>query len=271
MITVRDLSHAYHPSSKVLDDIGIDLPPGQVTALVGANGAGKSTLLSAIARLLTPTSGQVCLDGMDVATADPSQVAQRLAVLRQDNRIAARLSVIDLVRFGRFPYSRGRLRPEDHAIVEQCLEYVALGDLRDRFLDELSGGQRQRAFIAMVLAQDTEYVLLDEPLNNLDLVHSAATMQLLRRAADELGRTVVLVLHDINVAAAYGDRIVGMRDGRVVVDGPPEQVMTPPALADIFGMQIAVHEVHGTFVALHWSGHSAPSAPSAPTPVEWAL
>ena len=254
MINVRALSHAYHAEApRVLDDVSLDLPPGKVTALVGSNGAGKSTLLSAVGRLLTPGSGQVLLDGIDITSCSPDAVAKRLAVLRQDNRISARLTVVDLVRFGRFPYSKGRLGAEDHRIVEQALDYVEMGDLRDRFLDELSGGQRQRAYIAMVLAQDTDYVLLDEPLNNLDMRHASCIMSLLRRAADELGKTVVLVLHDINVAAAYADRIVGMRDGRLIVDGTPEQVMRTDVLADVFGMEIPVHRVGDQLIAIHWA------------------
>lgn len=254
MIDVRNISHTYFDGApKVLDDVAVTFPPGQVTALVGSNGAGKSTLLSAMGRLLTPGAGSVLLDGCDVTKAPPTEVARRMAVLRQDNRISARLTVVDLVRFGRFPYSSGRLTPEDHRVVEQALDYVDMACLRDCFLDELSGGQRQRAFIAMVLAQDTDYVLLDEPLNNLDMKHAAAIMQLLRRTADDLGRTIILVLHDINVASSYCDRIVGMRDGRIVVDGTPEQVMRTDVLADVFAMQIPVHRVCGQLLAMHWA------------------
>ena len=260
MIDIKSVSHSYFDGApKVLDDVAIDFPPGQVTALVGANGAGKSTLLSAMSRLLVPGSGQVLLDGVDVTRAAPTVVAKRMAVLRQDNRISARLSVVDLVRFGRFPYSAGRLTPECHEIVERALEYVDMTPMRDCFLDELSGGQRQRAFIAMVLAQDTDYILLDEPLNNLDMRHAAAIMQLLRRAADDLGRTVILVLHDINVAASYCDRIVAMRDGRVVIDGSPEEVMRTEVLNEVFGMQIPVHRVSGHLLAMHWAPLAAPA------------
>ena len=260
MIDVRSVSHAYLSGApKVLDDVAVSFPSGQVTALVGANGAGKSTLLSAMGRLLSPRAGSVLLDGVDVTTAAPTTVAKRMAVLRQDNRISARLTVVDLVRFGRFPYSAGRLTPEDHAVVERSLDYVDLSGMRDCFLDELSGGQRQRAYIAMVLAQDTDFVLLDEPLNNLDMRHAAATMRLLRRTADDLDRTVIVVLHDINVASSYCDRIVGMRDGRIVVDGTPAQVMRTDVLAEVFGMEIPVHEVDGHRLALHWAPALVPA------------
>ena len=253
MIRVQSVTHAYpHTTALVLDDVNLELPRGQVTALVGPNGAGKSTLLAAASRLLVPAGGQVLLDDLDIATAPPRDVARRLAVLRQESRIGSRLSVIDLVRFGRFPHSQGRLTAADHEIVERYLHEVELTALRDRFLDELSGGQRQRAFIAMVLAQETDFVFLDEPLNNLDMVHAVATMKLLRSAADDLGRTVVMVVHDVNVAAAFADEIVGMREGRIVATGSPREFVTPAVLRDVFGLDVAVHEIDGVPVALHW-------------------
>lgn len=253
MISVQNVTHRYGDGvPPVLDGVCVDLPEGEVTALVGANGAGKSTLLSVMARLLVPTSGTVLLDGTDVTAAPARDVARQIAVLRQENPLIARLTVTDLVGFGRFPHSGGRLTEQDHHVVADCLEYLQLTELQDRYLDELSGGQRQRAFIAMVLAQETHYVLLDEPLNNLDMRHSANMMAFLRRICDELGRTVVLVLHDINVAASYCDRIVGMRDGAVVVNGPPSDVMQPSVLDAVFGASIAVHDVAGQRVALHW-------------------
>lgn len=255
-----DLHHEYTAGAPVLDTVSLDLDKGRVTGLIGPNGAGKSTLLSAMARLLTPQSGQVLLDGLDIATAPPREVAKRLAVLRQDARVTSRLSVVDLVRFGRFPHSRGRLTARDHEVVEAYLTHVGLGALRDRYLDELSGGQRQRAFVAMVLAQETEIVLLDEPLNNLDMEHAATTMQLLRHACDDLGRTVVVVLHDVNVAAAFCDTIVGMREGRIVAHGPAHSVITAEGLREVFGLQIPVHEIGGRPVALHWGATAAVGA-----------
>ena len=152
MIRVRDVTHRYD-KQVVLDEVGLTLPVGQLTSIVGANGAGKSTLLSVISRLIRPEQGTVFIDDLDVGTAGADAISKRLAVLRQDNRITARLSVIDLVRFGRFPYSKGRLTPEDHVVVEEALDYLDLQLFRDRYLDQLSGGQRQRAYIAMILAQ----------------------------------------------------------------------------------------------------------------------
>ena len=262
MITVRGVTHRYD-KQVVLDDVGLVLPGCCLTSIVGPNGAGKSTLLSVIARLLRPETGSVFVDDLDVATAPADAVARRLAVLRQDNSIAARLTVVDLVRFGRFPHSKGRLGPEDHRIVGEALDYLDLQPLRDRYLDQLSGGQRQRAFIAMVLAQATDYILLDEPLNNLDMKHAASMMAMLRKAADDLGRTIVLVLHDINFASAYSDHIVAMRDGRVVTQGTPRQIMDRDVLREVFDMEISVQEMDGRLFGAYWG--TAPVSSGAAT------
>ena len=200
MISIKNVSKAYDGTT-VVNDVSLDIPRGGVISVIGPNGAGKSTLLSIVARLLDADSGTVTVDGQDVTTTKSKDLAQIMAVLRQENRIAVRLTVRELVEFGRFPHSGGRLTPECQEAVTRAMQYLDLEKYADRALDELSGGQRQRAFVAMVLAQETEYVLLDEPLNNLDIKHSLAMMRLLRRAADELGRTVVIVIHDINYAA----------------------------------------------------------------------
>ncbi|MFG1477779.1 ATP-binding cassette domain-containing protein [Xanthobacter sp. V4C-4] len=251
MIEIHTLSKSYG-AARVLDQVSLSLPPGGLTALVGPNGAGKSTLLSIVARLMPASGGRVTLDGEDVATLPGAALARRLAILRQANAVTPRLTVAELVAFGRFPHSGGRLTGADREMIERAIGYVDLVALRDRFLDELSGGQRQRAFIAMVLAQDTDYVLLDEPLNNLDMKHAAATMRLLRRAADELGKTVVVVLHDINFASCHADRIVAMKDGRLAFQGPPAALMRPEVLRAIYDMDIAVMDVDGDRVGLFY-------------------
>ena len=251
MITVRSLAKSYG-ERQVLSDVDLDLPAGGVIGLVGANGAGKSTLLSVIARLLGADAGTVEVGGLNVATAPGRQLATVLSVLKQDNHLAVRLTVRDLVGFGRYPHNRGRPTEHDETIVDQALEWMDLTELADRYLDEMSGGQRQRAFVAMVLAQETPYMLLDEPLNNLDMVHSVAMMRRLRAAAHELERTVVVVMHDINMAAAWSDRIVAMREGRVVLQGTPEETMTRECLSKVFGMDVPVHEIDGRRIALVW-------------------
>lgn len=256
MIEVDSVTKKYD-EQVVLANVSVTITRGGVTALVGPNGAGKSTLLSATSRLLVPDHGRVLIDGMDVQRTPSKKLAKRLAILRQENNLAVRLTVRDLVAFGRHPHSGGRLTVEDELHIQNAMDYLNLGALADRFLDELSGGQRQRAFVAMVLCQDTEYVLLDEPLNNLDLAHAVAIMQLLRRAADDLGKTVVIVVHDINAAAAYADHLVAMRDGAVVASGHPRELMTPALLEDVFGVPVGVQEINGQLVCL----------PYAPVPV----
>ena len=251
MIAVRSLAKSYG-ERQVLSDVDLDLPAGGVIGLVGANGAGKSTLLSVMARLLGADAGTVEVGGLNVATAPGRQLATVLSVLKQDNHLAVRLTVRDLVGFGRYPHNRGRPTEHDETIVDQALEWMDLTELADRYLDEMSGGQRQRAFVAMVLAQETPYMLLDEPLNNLDMVHSVAMMRRLRAAAHELERTVVVVMHDINMAAAWSDRIVAMREGRVVLQGTPEETMTRECLSKVFGMDVPVHEIDGRRIALVW-------------------
>lgn len=244
MIEIERLSKSYG-TVRVLDDVSLSLPAGGLTAIIGPNGAGKSTLLSIVARLMRPDAGTVRVDGLDVFRAPGDELARRLAILRQSNVVTPRLTVKDLVAFGRYPHCRGRLTAHDMARVAEALAYVDMTGLGDRFLDALSGGQRQRAFIAMVLAQDAACLLLDEPLNNLDMKHAAATMGLLRRAADELGKTVVVVIHDINFASCYADRIVAMGDGRVRVEGTPDEVMREDVLRAVYGMEIRVHEQSG--------------------------
>ncbi|MDO5626747.1 MAG: ATP-binding cassette domain-containing protein [Mobilicoccus sp.] len=259
MITFSDLTKTYG-DTRVLGPVSGQIPDGGVTSLVGPNGAGKSTLLMILGRLLAPTSGTAHVGDLDVARAGRRELARSLAILRQENHLTARLRVEELVAFGRFPHCGGRLTDFDREHVERALEFLDLLPYRHRFLDQLSGGQRQRAFVAMTIAQDTEHLLLDEPLNNLDMAHAVSMMRLVRRAADDLGKTVVMVVHDINVAAAYSDRIIALRDGVIVADGTPTQIMTPEVLADVFGLRITVHDIDGQKVALHHTGvplHSA--------------
>ncbi|GAA4192294.1 ABC transporter ATP-binding protein [Microbacterium oryzae] len=251
MIALENATKRYGRQT-VLDDVSIAFGDEGVTALIGPNGAGKSTLFGLVGRLIPPDAGRVTVDGTEVAKAASSDLAKRLAVLRQDNHISARLTVHDLVEFGRFPHSKGRHTAVDREHIERAIDYLDLQAYRDRFLDELSGGQRQRAFIAMVLAQDTKYVLLDEPLNNLDLKHMTEIMRLVRRMADELGKRIIVVLHDINFAATYSDRIVAMRQGRVVADAPAAEIMRPDVLEAVYDTAVDVRQIDGKPVALYY-------------------
>ena len=251
MIVTSEVTKAYGPTA-VVDGVSLTLPSGGITSIIGPNGAGKSTFLSMVSRLMAMDKGTVAVDGLDVTNTPSDVLARRLSILRQENHMTARLTVRDLVSFGRYPYSKGRLTPEDKRHIEEAITYLNLTDLSERFLDELSGGQRQRAFVAMVLCQDTDYVLLDEPLNNLDMKHAMGMMKLLRKAANELGKTVVLVLHDINFASWYSDYIVAMKEGRVVNQGPAELMINPAVLSDIYDMDIKVHEIGGQRISLYY-------------------
>ncbi|MDO5065792.1 MAG: ATP-binding cassette domain-containing protein [Propionibacteriaceae bacterium] len=241
MIQVHGALKSYSAETTI-GPIELEIPGGGITALVGPNGAGKSTLLTMIGRLLTMDGGSIEVGGLDVTTTRSKDLAKILSILRQENHFVMRVTVRQLVGFGRFPHSGGRLTATDVEIVEQAISFLGLTQIADRFIDELSGGQRQRAYVAMVLAQDTRYVLLDEPLNNLDMAHSVQMMQHLRRIATELERTVVIVIHDINFAATYADRIIAMKDGCVAAVGSPEEIIRPEVLSSIFNTPVEVIE-----------------------------
>lgn len=244
MIAISNITKSYG-STRVLDDVTLTIPTGGLTSIVGPNGAGKSTLLAVVSRLMKADSGAVRVGGLDIAETADDVLARKLSIMRQENHIAARLTVRDLVGFGRFPYSRGRLTAEDASRIDDALVFADLQGLSDRFLDQLSGGQRQRAFFAMVLAQDTDYVLFDEPLNNLDVKHAVATMRLIRRMAHEFGKTVVLVVHDLNFASAYSDRIIAMREGRIAAEGSPAEIIEETMLQKVFDTPFVVRDFNG--------------------------
>lgn len=251
MIRISELTKRYSNEVQV-GPIDLELPPGGITALVGPNGAGKSTLLTMMGRLTKADSGTVHIDEVDVQNAPSKQVAKLVSVLRQENHFVTRLTVRQLVGFGRHPYSGGRLTGEDEEAISSAIDFLGLNDLEQRFLDELSGGQRQRAYVAMVLAQDTPYMLLDEPLNNLDAQHSVQMMQMLQRACHELGRTIVIVLHDINFAASYADFIVAMDAGMVTHAAHPDELITDDVLSQVFRTPVkVVHADVGRFAYYH--------------------
>lgn len=242
MIQVKDIKKQYG-SKVVLDGVNLKFPKGKVTSLIGGNGAGKSTLLSIISRLLSHDGGIVMVDEKNVADYKSKILAQRLSILKQSNHVRLKLTVRELVSFGRFPYSQDKLTDEDMAKVDTAIEYLDLKDIEDSFIDELSGGQKQRAYMAMVVAQDTEYVLLDEPLNNLDMRHSVQTMKTLRKLADELNKTIIIVLHDINFASNYSDYIVALKDGKVQYAGDTDSIINEEVLRNVFDLKITVCEV----------------------------
>lgn len=251
MIQIQNICKSYG-SQQVLDDINLTIKPGGIISLIGANGAGKSTLLSIIGRLSHADSGTVSINGHPIASTNANTMAKLVSMQRQENHFVARLSVYDLVSFGRYPYSKGRLTQHDKMIIERALEYLQLTDLAERFIDELSGGQRQRVYVAMVLSQDTPYILLDEPLNNLDMRHGVLMMKLIRNIADELGKTIILVIHDINFASVYSDRLIAMKDGRVIFDDVPSQIMHPTILKNIFDIDVDVHVINNHQIGIYY-------------------
>ncbi|MEF9981992.1 MAG: ATP-binding cassette domain-containing protein [Glutamicibacter sp.] len=239
MITLNSVSKKYS-STVSIGPVSLEIPTGGITALVGPNGAGKSTMLTMVGRLLGIDQGSIEVSGYDVSKTNSKDLAKIVSILRQENHFVTRLTVRQLVGFGRYPHSKGRLTQADEEIISRSIDFLDLGELEGRYLDELSGGQRQRAYVAMVLAQDTDTVLLDEPLNNLDMKHSVVMMQHLQRAARELNRTIVIVLHDINFAGHYADYICAMKQGKVVEFGTPDEIMCDEVLTKVFETPVKV-------------------------------
>jgi iron complex transport system ATP-binding protein len=222
----------------VVHSLDLDVPPGQITCIVGANACGKSTLLRAMARLLSPRGGQVLLDGRDLHRLPTKQVARTLGLLPQSPIAPEGIVVADLVSRGRHPHQGmlARWSAEDDAAVAEALEMTGIADLADRPVDELSGGQRQRAWIAMSLAQQTDVLLLDEPTTFLDVCHQVEVLDLLTDLNRQRGTTIVMVLHDLNLAARYADRLVAVREGQVHAAGEPDAVLTAEVVQEVFGM-----------------------------------
>lgn len=250
MIQIHDLSKQYG-DNPVLNQVSLSVQPGLFTALIGPNGAGKSTLLSIISRLLPKDGGQLYIKGQEIETWDSGALAQELSMLKQRIDHQAKLTVEELVSFGRYPYSKGRLTAEDREKIERALVYMELEQFRQRRIDQLSGGQLQRVHIAMILAQDTDIILLDEPLNNLDIKQGILMMRILRRLVDELGKTVLIVIHDINVASQFVDYMIAFKDGQLFCQGSPAEVMTEPVLDSLYEMDLTIADVNGKKICLY--------------------
>lgn len=248
---IKKLTKKYDGKT-VVDAVSFDIPKGKVISLIGPNGAGKSTVMGMISRLIAKDEGLVDFEGKDMGKWKSKELAKRLAILTQHNNIQMKLTVRELVAFGRFPYSGNRLTVKDRDIINQAIAYMELEEFQDRFIDELSGGQRQRAYIAMVIAQDTEYVLLDEPTNNLDIYHATNMMKIVRRLCDELGKTVVLVLHEINYAAFYSDYICAFADGQIAKFGTVKEVMTKEVLSQIYKVDFEIMEIDGRPLSIYY-------------------
>ncbi|MEE3853278.1 ABC transporter ATP-binding protein [Gordonia sp. LSe1-13] len=228
----------------VIADLDIAIPGAQITSIIGPNGCGKSTLLRALSRLLPPRAGTVYLDDEDINRMRPKTVARTLGLLPQNPIAPEGLTVADLVIRGRHPHQRWyqQATAADEAAVARALEQTETADLADRTIDALSGGQRQRVWIALTLAQETDLLLLDEPTTYLDLAHSVEILDLVQTLRTEHGKTVVMVLHDLNLAARYSDSLFVMREGQIMAHGRPGDVITSELLEDAFGLQAHVME-----------------------------
>lgn len=252
MIEVRNVSKRYN-NKYVVENVSLTIAKGKITSFIGPNGAGKSTLLSMISRLISKDQGEILLEGREISKSKSNDLAKKISILKQTNHITVRLTIRELVSFGRFPYSQGNLTKEDWAYVDEAIRYMELEEIQHKYLDQLSGGQRQRAYIAMVIAQNTEYILLDEPLNNLDMKHSVQIMKVLRRLVDELGKTVILVIHDINFASCYSDYIVALKDGKVIREGTTDAIINARILREVYDMDIQIEDIDDNKICVYYA------------------
>ena len=248
----------------IIDGLDLQIPPGRITAIVGANGCGKSTLLRALSRLIPARSGQVVLDGKALHSRPTKEVARTLGLLPQSPIAPEGIAVADLVGRGRHPHQKllARWSTRDYEVVAQSLEATGTSDLADRAVDELSGGQRQRVWIAMALAQETDILLLDEPTTFLDVAHQVEVLDLLTDLNRERGTTIVMVLHDMNMASRYADHLFALRDGRIVASGAPSEVVTSELIRDVFDLDALVvpDPVSGAPIVLPRGRHHVVSA-----------
>ena len=252
MIQIKRLNKSYG-KQKVVNDVDIVIEKNKITSLIGANGAGKSTLFLLITRLLNKDNGEIIIESKNIESLTKKELSKKIAILLQTNNISMRLTVRDLVSYGRFPHSEGRLTQVDKKHIDEAIEYMNLGEFENRYLDELSGGQRQRAYIAMAIAQDTEYIFLDEPLNNLDMPHAIKMMKMLRHLCDEHKKTIILVMHDVNYTSAYSDNIIAMKKGSVVKSGSVDEVIDESVLSKVYDdMSFKVREIDNKKVCLYY-------------------
>jgi iron complex transport system ATP-binding protein len=270
-LSAHDVTLRYGDAAPVIDGLTLEVPEGAVTCIVGPNACGKSTLLRALARLLRPAAGAVLLDGEQIHRHSTRDVARRLGLLPQGPSTPEGLLVADLVARGRYPHQRLFRQWSDHdeAAVTDALELTRTDDLAHRPVEELSGGQRQRVWIAMALAQQTPILLLDEPTTYLDIAHQLEVLDLLSALNRDQGRTIVMVLHDLNEAARYSDHLVAMHRGRVVACGAPEEVVTEQTVADVFGIasRVLTDPVTGTPLIVPIGAHGHRPAPARPAAV----
>ena len=242
----------YYGDKHVVKDVSFTFPKGKVISLIGPNGAGKSTVLNIVTRLIAQESGEVFFNEVELKKWKSKELAKKMAILTQSNHISMKLTVEELVSFGRFPYSGSHLTEEDKVHVRNAIAYMEMEEFTNRFIDELSGGQLQRAYIAMVIAQDTEYVFFDEPTNNLDIYHSSNMMKMVRKLCEDLGKTVILVLHEINFAAVYSDYIAAFKDGALFAFDEVNKVITKENLKDLYRVDFDIQHINGKPISIYY-------------------
>ena len=237
---------------KVLSEINLEIPQNKLTCIIGPNGAGKSTLLNAISRLIKVDKGDILINSKNLKDWDKKELSKTLSIMKQLNNINVRLTIADLVAFGRYPYSEDRLTENDYQKINEALEYTGLSSIKDKYIDELSGGQKQRTYIAMTLAQDTEYILLDEPLNNLDIKHILEVMHLLKKLVEEQSKTIILVVHDINIASTFADYIIAMKNGEIIESGLTEDIINNEILYKIYEINFQIENFKNKNFCLYY-------------------
>lgn len=248
-LETKSLSLSYG-ETMIINELDLKIPKGEITVFIGSNGCGKSTLLRSLARLLKPQTGSVLLEGSKISSLPTKEIAKQLAILPQGPVAPEGLTVLQLVKQGRYPYQNWfrQWSKEDEEKVQKALESTGLSDLADRQIDSLSGGQRQRAWIAMTLAQDTDIILLDEPTTYLDMTHQIEILDLLFELNEKEQRTIVMVLHDLNLACRYAHHIVALQDKQIYAQGKPEEVITCQLVRNVFNMncEVTVDPLFGT-------------------------
>ncbi|EPY2303364.1 ABC transporter ATP-binding protein [Clostridium sporogenes] len=240
-ITTRNLAIAYE-DKLIVDGLNMNIPKGKITTIIGPNGCGKSTVLKTIGRILKPKEGLVYLNGDDIRNLSTKEVAQKMAILPQSPQAQGGLTVGELVSYGRFPHKKGfgKLSPEDKKVIQWALDITKLTELEVTMVDNLSGGQRQRVWIAMALAQQTDLILLDEPTTYLDMAYQLEVLELLYNLNREESCTIVMVLHDLNLAARFADYMIAIRSGSIISHGTPEEIMTKKVLKDTFNIDAEI-------------------------------
>ena len=254
MIKAKDLYFSYDKDKSFITKLNVEIEKGKITTILGPNGSGKSTLLSIFAGLNKPTSGDVSIKGNSIKSLKQKDLAKEIATVHQQNTVPSDITVKELVSYGRIPhkkYFQGNNESDDE-IIEWAIKRTGLQSLKDKAVMSMSGGERQRAFIAMVIAQGTEYIFLDEPLNNLDMNNSVQMMKVLKKLCDELGKTIILVMHDINFTSCYSDYIICLKNGMIAKEGIVDEIINKETLEDIYEMDFDVKDIDGKKISIYY-------------------